>query len=113
MKIIALKDARPGMILARRIEDSLGRTLVNVGESLSVALIGVLIRRGFTEVEIRKDTASLSPLTAGDSGPRYTHKLAELEHELGLRFGSLPESDEPRQMLHDATLRLLTEKFSH
>ena len=112
MKAISLKDARPGMVLAHRIEDSLGRTLVNAGEKLTVALIGVLMRRGFTEIEVRHDTASLSSIGAGDPGPRYTRKVAELEQELQRRFGLLSEADEPRRMLRAATLRVLSEKLA-
>ena len=111
MKAIALKDARPGMVLARRIEDSLGRTLVSAGEQVNVALIRVLMRRGFTEIEICHDTASQSSTGPGDSGPRYTRKLTELEQELQRRFGLLSESDEPRRMLRAATLRVLSERL--
>ncbi|NUO15766.1 MAG: hypothetical protein HUU03_04920 [Planctomycetaceae bacterium] len=109
MKSIPLKDARPGMVLNRQIEDSLGRTLVAAGEKLSPELIRVLMRRGYAEVEIRDEAA------LGRGAPHGTARdgsagAEELKAELEARFGPL-NSDECRQMLYRAAWRVLRERL--
>ncbi|RIK65676.1 MAG: hypothetical protein DCC64_00750 [Planctomycetota bacterium] len=109
MKSIPLKDARPGMVLNRQIEDSLGRTLVAAGEKLSPELIRVLMRRGYAEVEIRDDAALVRGAIHG-AAEDASAGTDQLRAELDARFGP-PSADEYRQMLCRAAWRVLSERM--
>ncbi|MCA8938814.1 MAG: hypothetical protein KDB07_03350 [Planctomycetes bacterium] len=53
MPTVSIDAVKPGAVLARSVEDSMGRVLINSGEALSPQLIAVLKKRGFVEVDIR------------------------------------------------------------
>ena len=55
MKCISVKEAKPGMILARPITDQQGRTIVNEGASLSQVYISRLGKWGVDQLYIQEE----------------------------------------------------------
>ena len=100
MPTVSLEDVQPGAVLARPIEDSMGRVLINTGEKLTEQLIKVLQKRGFVEVDIRQpEQASASAeltkrvtksyVTDVDRDP----EVIELKKSIEARFHNFPDRE--------------------
>lgn len=117
MKNISLTDARPGMILAGPVEDALGRILINAGEQLTEDLIKVLLRRGFSEIEVRPEKqpeAEEASTEAPDKDPNDTYEVAlnKLTTEFKGRFSRTEDYSSCDRLLMRAALSVLVGRLN-
>ncbi len=113
MPIQRIDEVRPGAVLARPVEDSMGRVLINAGEALTEQLISVLRRRGFLEVEVRPqsvvDAANAAAEAAGSkSGP---DEIAALRERISGRFARVPKQNERMRDLRQAVESVSVERL--
>ncbi len=73
MKCISVKEAEPGMVLARPINDRQGRTIVNQGAGLTALYISRLGKWGVEELYIEEPQAE-EPAPASQAPPAAKKK---------------------------------------
>ncbi len=112
MPLIPTHEVSPGRILARPIEDSMGRILINEGEILTEQLLAVLQKRGFVEIDVRPETKDRrTAMLEQKVEKRFTDRIhansdvIALKKEIDQRFHNVSEQD-PRMQ----TIRLMTQK---
>ena len=114
MPIVAIENINPGAVLARPVEDSMGRILINAGETLNEQLIAVLKKRGYAEVEVRPDAEqSVSEELQQKVAKHFTDKLKydkaiqNIRTEVDQRFHNAAESDRPMQIVRLVAQKVL------
>jgi hypothetical protein len=107
MKIISVTDAQAGMILARPVEDRLGRTLLRKGEELTAEILDRLLSFGIHRVSITPPASvveEIEPVLSQSLDEELTHRLQKV---LDLRFQD--HADNPRMdTIRQAVLASLT-----
>ncbi|MCC6465064.1 MAG: hypothetical protein IT463_06975 [Planctomycetes bacterium] len=111
MQTIAVKDAKPGMVLARPVEDALGRVMINAGEKLTEDLIRVLIRRGYAEIEIRPLATQRVGLAGAAGNEDQQAAMAKLMAEFRVRFEGGAAQSTAHKSLMRVTLKVLVEQL--
>ncbi len=97
----------------------MGRILINEGEQLTEALINVLKKRGFVEIEVRPDESHRKETEALERTveKRYTDKVhydadvAKLKEEIAARFHNIPDADGPMQVIRVMTQKVLIDRL--
>ncbi|MDP7033352.1 MAG: hypothetical protein QF752_02550 [Planctomycetota bacterium] len=109
MKIITVDEAREGLILARPVEDRMGRTLLRKGEVLTSAIIDRLESFGIQNLSIQTEIESVPSLVAEAPDTPDTKRSVRIATEIETRFRH--HSDNPRmQLLKMAALSSLLQK---
>lgn len=114
MPTVRIDEVEPGAVLARPVEDSIGRVLINAGEVLTDQLILVLRKRGFVEVEVKPGESQLaSSIMIGKPGSSGGNDddAASLRAQLVARFASVPKGDQQMQLLRSAVEKVLMERL--
>jgi len=113
MPIQRIEDVRPGAVLARPVEDSMGRVLINAGEVLTEQLISVLIRRGFHEVEVRPQSVvdAANAEASGNGQETGPDEIAALKERIQQRFAGVSKSDQPMKCLRQAVEAVSIERL--
>lgn len=101
---VPIEEIEPGAVLLRPIEDSMGRVLIQAGESLTEQLLNVLKRRGYVELDIRAEEGQSaseeisSRLSGGYSEQvAYDSDVLKMKEELARLFHNV--SDDNREMM--------------
>ena len=120
MPVLPINEVPVGAILARPVEDSMGRILINPGEALTEQLLNVLKKRGFVEVEIRpesqrRDTEMIEKrLTRNHSeNMQYDADVLKIRKEVDERFHDIPDDDRPMQVIRLVAQKVLMERVAH
>jgi hypothetical protein len=121
MPVAKLEDVPIGAVLARPVEDSMGRVLINAGEPLTEQLLAVLRKRGYAEVDIRPMEVSPSIVAGrtgrpGASGPgaernALEEEVAAIRQRIAKLFGVFPSSNLPMANLRGAVESVLVERL--
>jgi len=119
MPIMSINDVPEGAILARPIEDSMGRILINAGEALTGQLIAVLKKRGYAEVEVRpesksRDTEALERRVSRrfTDTVQYDSDVIKLRDEIEARFHNIPATNKYMQMVRVMAQKVLIDRLA-
>lgn len=120
MPAVSIENVKPGAVLARPIEDSMGRVLINAGEALTPQLIGVLKKRGFVEVDVHSTGASDGE--EPELTPRVTHSIVKdmandedvikLNKEIAERFHNISEKNPRMSVIRALATKTLISKIA-
>ena len=119
MPVLPINEVPIGAILARPVEDSMGRILINAGEALTEQLLNVLKKRGFVEVETRpesqrRDTEMLEKrLTSNHSeNMQYDADIQKIRQEVDERFHGMADDDRSMQIIRLVVQKVLMERVA-
>ena len=119
MPSMKVSDVKVGAILARPIEDSMGRILINAGETLNQQLLAVLAKRGIREIEVRPeshgtDTENLEQrISDGQSSSIQSDAdVLMIKREMEERFHNVPETDSRMGMIRILAQKVLIDRIS-
>ena len=119
MPVLPINEVPIGAILARPVEDSMGRILINAGEALTEQLLNVLKKRGFVEVETRpesqrRDTEMLEKrLTSNHSeNMQYDADILKIRQEVDERFHGMADDDRSMQIIRLVVQKVLMERVA-
>lgn len=118
MPIVPISEVKVDAILARPVEDSMGRILINEGEKLSETLINVLKKRGFVEVEVRPESKKRATEELERSvDSRYTDKIKydgdvnQVKEDMEARFAGVPEGNAAMQVIRVMAQKALVDRI--
>ena len=117
----SIQNVKPGDILLRSVEDSVGRVLIYAGERLDEKLIEILKRRGFLELEIRRDTAKFKDVAEledrifenHDQRVEMDSDVEELRREIDRRFHNVSEDNHPMQVIRLVVHKVLVSRLAN
>lgn len=121
MPIAKIEDVPIGAVLARPVEDSMGRVLINTGEPLTEQLIAVLRKRGYAEIDIRPIDPPSGTLGGrsgrsgsgggGDERSALQEEIKRTRERIAGLFAAFPPSNVPMANLRGAVERVLVERL--
>ena len=90
MRKITVDQVTEGLVLARAVEDRLGRTLLMKGDRLLLRYRDKLREWGISELHVEGDEAPAQPLASGAAPAATAPEVEAIARRLDRRFSGFP-----------------------